>query len=634
MKISRAWLQTYFDETLPSIEKVVDALTFHVAEVEEVEDTFLDVKILPDRAAYMLCHRGVAYELSAVLKMPLKSDPLREKLPEFPVSNELSVSVEDDSKCSRYMGAVVHDVKIGPSPDWLRNALEDIGQRSINNVVDATNYVMLNIGQPLHAFDAARLSLKDGAYAIRVRDAHAGEKITTLSGDELELTKEILVITDANTDAPIGVAGVKGGNAAEISADTTDIIIESANFDGTLVRKASQKLKLWTDASQRFQNRPSPELAAYGMRDVLKLITDIAGGEVEGMVDMYTEQAKAKPSPVSVTLSKINAVLGTDYTLAHVGNVFQSLGFSYLNEDETFTVTPPFERRDLVISEDLIEEVGRIIGYDTIASIPLPPLPPLATPANQNRFRGIERIKDFLIERGFTEISTQTFAANGDVYLANPLDQTKPALRSSLSENMRAALTRAVLVAPRVLGPVKEVKLFEIGNTFKNDDEHLSLCLGHHQLSGKHSDAVLSDVASALSEELHISIQIPAIANSAEVSLSNTNLEKLGEGYEPKKIAFGAYHPFSLYPFALRDIAVWTPVGTEEDEVEEIILKEVGELLSRIDLFDRFTKEDRTSFAFRLVFESSDRTLSDEDLNPLMERITNALNAKDGYEVR
>jgi phenylalanyl-tRNA synthetase beta chain len=633
MKISRAWLQTYFNDELPPVDEVVDALTFHVAEVEEVDDKYIDVKVLPDRAAYLLSHRGVARELSAVLGKELKTDSLREKLPEFSSTDAVTVSIEDDTKCLRYMAGVVRGVKVGPSPEWLKDALGDIGQRSITNVVDATNYVMFNIGQPIHAFDASHLTQKDGTYAIRVRDAHDEEKITTLTGESYDLTKDILLITDANTDAPIGIAGVKGGKAAEITKDTTDIIIESANFDGTLTRKASQKLKLWTDASQRFQNRPSPELAAYGMRDVLKLITDIAGGEVEGVVDVYSETSKSAAllGPVTVTLSKINSVLGTDYTLAHVGNALQALGFAYLNEDEIFTITPPFERRDLVIAEDIIEEVGRIIGYDSIASVPLPPLD--AAP-NQARFHGIERIKDFLNERGYTELSTQTFAVSGDVSLANPLDQTRPALRSELAKNMDDALTRAVYVAPRVLGPVKEVKLFEIGNTFKADSEHLSLCVGHQQIVGKRSDSVLPEIASALSDEFGISMQIPTGSDVAEVSLTNTDLEKLGEKYEPKKIILGAYHPFTIYPFALRDIAVWTPAGTEEGEVQNIILNEAGDLLARIDLFDRFTKDELTSYAFRLVFESFERTLSDEDLNPIMETITNALNAKEGYEVR
>jgi phenylalanyl-tRNA synthetase beta subunit len=253
------------------------------------------------------------------------------------------------------------------------------------------------------------------------------------------------------------------------------------------------------------------------------------------------------------------------------------------------------------------------------------------TAPDSARFRGIERIKDFLTERGFTEISTQTFATNGDVVLANPLDQTKPALRTSLSENMQDALKRATYAAPRVLGPVNELRLFEIGTIYAHDSEQLALCLGYQQLAGKRTE-MLADVSPAFADEFGIELDISN--DIAEAILAKVDLEKLGESYKPRQTTLGAYHPFSQYPFALRDVAVWTPIGTEEDEVENVIIKVAGDLLARIDLFDTFEKEGRTSFAFRLVFESFERTLSDDDLNPLMQKITDALNGHKDWEVR
>src|ERR1035437_9935268 len=186
MKVSLKWLQTYFDAPLPDANTLADQLTFHAFEIEETSDDMLDVKVLPNRAADCLCHRGIAKELSAILDTPLKNDPLRTPLPMYDLGGptSLTVKIEDSKKCLRYMGAVVKGVKIGPSPDWLKEAIEAVGQRSINNVVNATNYVMLNIGQPLHAFDAAKLALKDGTYSIGVRVAKEGEKITTLGGEE------------------------------------------------------------------------------------------------------------------------------------------------------------------------------------------------------------------------------------------------------------------------------------------------------------------------------------------------------------------------------------------------------------------------------------------------------------------
>jgi phenylalanyl-tRNA synthetase beta chain len=628
MKTSRVWLQTYFEKTLPSVEELAEQLTFHSFEIEDAEGDLIDVKVLPDRAADALSHRGVAREIAAVLDTPLKGVSRRKTPAGFPATDSLSVSIENPQKCLRYMGALVKGVKVGPSPAWLKEALEAVGQRSINNVVDATNFVMLNIGQPLHAFDTAKLGNMEGRFEIAVRDSRAGEKIITLTGEEYALPEGTLLITDATNDSPIGIAGIKGGKAAGVDTSTTDIIIESANFDGTSVRRAAGALKLYTDASQRFQNKISPQLAAYGMRDVLALIQQVAGGELQGVIDIQPNTIPA-PEPVSVTLQKINGLLGASFTVQDVAGAFDRLSFSYTQEGDTFTVTPPFERRDITLPENLVEEAGRIFGYDRIQPQSLPEEP---VEADQYRYRGIERIKDFMAERGFTEISTQTFSVEGDITLANPLDKTKPALRTTLSENMKDALARAVAVAPRVLGPDSFVKLFEIGTVFTSSGESLSLCFGFHQFTGKKLP-LLADIASALADEfgMHTSI---LTENIAEIDLNTISFSPLGRGYAPKKIALGTYRTYSIYPFALRDIAVWTPAGTEETEVSLLIEKEAGELLARVDRFDRFEKDGRTSYAFRLVFQSNERTLADTDLDPIMEKITTTLNAKDGWEVR
>ncbi len=593
MKVSLKWLQNYFDTPLPDTEIVADAFTFHAFEIDEIKGDMLDVKVLPNRAADCLCHRGIAKELSAILDIPLKTDPLRESpvMKDLRGLSSLTVGIEDPKKCLRYMGALVKGVKVGPSPAWLREALEAVGQRSINNIVDATNYVMLNIGQPLHAFDAEKLTQKDGSYSIGVRAAKADEKFTTLSGEEFTLNPNILVIADANADSAIGIAGIKGGKAAEVTATTTDLIIESANFDGTTVRRGAQVLKLFTDASVRFQNRPSPELVAYGMRDVLALITDIAGGEVVGVVDEYPTPASS-PSAVSVLLAKVNSILGSNFTKEGVTNVFKRLGLETKIENDTFTITPPFERTDIVIPEDLVEEVGRIIGYD---KIPATELPGISGTPDQARYRGIEKVKDFLIERGCTEISTQSFAKKGDITLANPLDKNMPALRTSLDENMKKALAQAVYSAPLVLAPNEKPKLFEIGTVFTKKGEQLDV------------------------ETSEPMLDVPALADAPE--------------YEPKRYELGAYKPFSVYPFITRDIAFWVPAGTDSASVEEIIRENAGELLIRLDQFDRFEKEGRISLAFRLVFQSMEHTLTDDEVNGIMEKVTDTLSSK-GYEVR
>jgi len=609
MKVSLKWLQTYFDEQLPSADAISDAYTFHAFEIEETQGDMMDVKVLPNRAADCLCHRGLAKELSAILDIPLKQDPLRTPFENRDiVSPYLKVEIEDPKKCLRYMGALVKGVKVKASPHWLKEALEAVGQRSINNVVDATNFVMLNIGQPLHAFDAAKLVQKNGAYAIGVRNAKEGEKMTVLSGEEYTLTPNIQLITDANADTPIALAGVKGGKAAELTSETTDIIVESANFDGTTTRRAAQALRLFTDASLRFQNRPSPELAAYGMRDVLALILDIAGGEVVSVVDEYP--ARPQVAPVSMSLQKINGVLGSDFSKGEVEGVLKRLGLETKIIGEMFTVTPPFERTDLVIPEDLVEEVGRIIGYDKIPATELEfhVGHPMSYMPDQARYRGIERMKDHLVEQGFTEVSTQSFAKKGDITLANPLDKNMPALRTTLEDNLKVALEQAKHYAPLVLPPEQKPKLFEIGTVFPKEGEFV---------------------------ELRMSERVSAWGESVGTfdNLSIAKLEEYGKDYVPVRYELGAYKPFSIYPFITRDIALWMPSGTEVSETEEVIRKHAGELLARLDQFDKFEKEGRVSYAFRLVFQSMERTLTDEEVHGVMKKIEKTLTAG-GFTVR
>jgi phenylalanyl-tRNA synthetase beta chain len=291
MKVSRAWLNTFFDTELPSAEKLSEALTFHAFEIDGVDekdkDSILDVKVTANRGHDCLSHRGIAKELSAILKLPFTKDPMAKQPTLLPQTDAVSVTLEDPALSPRYIAGYIKGVKVGPSPEWLQKHLETLGQRSINNVVDATNFVMFNLGQPLHAFDADKLTQKENKFHIVVRKARVGEKMHALDGKEYTFTDSMLVIADGNVDAPIGVAGVKGGTAAGVSEETKDIIIESANFNSISVRKTAAALKLRTDASARFEQGLSPELAAYGMQSVAELIQQLAGGELVGFADVY-----------------------------------------------------------------------------------------------------------------------------------------------------------------------------------------------------------------------------------------------------------------------------------------------------------------------------------------------------------
>jgi phenylalanyl-tRNA synthetase beta chain len=604
MKVSRAWLQTYFETPLPPIEEIAEALTFHAFEIEDVVGEVMDVKVLPDRAAYALSHRGIASEISAILNIPLSKDPLRKELPKWHEGEGLSVTLDEQKGCDRYIGAYIQGVTVGPSPVWLADLLASVGQRSINNIVDATNFVLLGLGQPLHAFDAGKLTKTDNRLSVGVEQTDGEQKIKTLDGAEYILPSGTLVIVDKNAQEAVGIAGIKGGMASAVDTSTTDLVIESAHFNGTRIRKSAQALKLFTDASQRYQNHLSSELTAYGMNEVLTLIHDIAGGEIVSVVD--TGKSEMNDNEVQVAITAFEHILGISVTPHDIEGVFTRLGFSWKKQGEGYSVIAPVERRDITIAEDLVEEVGRILGYDTIPSIPLPAF---TGTVDQDRFNGAERMKDQLVEQGYTEISTQTFASTGDIELLNPLDKTMPALRTSLEKNIAEALVKAKYAAPVIFGPNTTPKLFEVGTVFPQTGEYV---------------------------ELRMSEPVSAWGDHAGVvdNLSIAKLEEYGTGYSPAHVSYGTYKPFSIYPFMTRDIALWTPEGTDSTALCTLISKEAGPLLARIDQFDTFTKEGRTSYAYRLVFESMERTLSDEEVNPIMERITTLLNATEGYEVR
>ncbi len=607
MRVSRNWLQTYFEKPLPDASALADALTFHAFQIEHVEkkenDAVLEVNVLPNRAADCLSHRGIAKELSAILDMPLKEDPLRMPLPQFPKTNELVVTV-DDTYVIRHTGALVRNVTVGPSPQWLTEALESMGQRSINNVVDVLNFVMLDVGQPSGAFDAGKIVSDNGTFRIDIRRAKNAEKIRVLTGEEYALSESMFVFTDSVGGSLLDIAGIKGGLASGITEQTTDLFVSAGNYDGTLVRKTSHALKLSTEASHRFQNKPSPELTAYGMRDILALLKEVAHGEIIGVVDVYPKKSVQKS--VSVRAEKVSKWLGADYSDETIADVFTRLGLSFKKKDKTFTVLPPFERADLAVPEDFAEEVGRIVGYD---KVPAAELPPVSNAPDQARFRGIERMKDTLVEKGFIEVSTQSFTKKGEVYLANPLDKSRPALRPSLEGTLHEALERAKLSAPLVLPPNEKPKLFEVGTVFPKENEFI---------------------------ELRMTEPVSEWGEGAGVSdnLSVAKLAEYGKDYAPKNYVLGAYKPFSIYPFVLRDIALWVSGSTTSDEILSTVRSQAGELLFRTDLFDTFEKNGKKSYAFRLVFQSMDRTLSDAEVNTLMEKVTSALNSQSGFSVR
>jgi len=614
MKVSKLWLDKFFDAPLPDAQTLADALTFHAFEIDSIEqvegsrtsltsltDWVLDVKVTPNRGHDCLSHRGIAKELSAILKIPLVNDPLSSRSDLLPKTTEVTVDIQRTVLCKRYIAGYIKGVTVGPSPQWLKRRLEAVGQRSINNVVDATNFVMFNLGQPLHAFDAHKLwegltfpsvGKVRPSQTIGVRLAKDGEVMEALDKKKYALKDSMLVITAG--DKAVGIAGVKGGMPAAIDESTKDIVIESANFDGVSVRKTAQSLKLRTDASTRFEQVLSPELAAYGTQSVVELIQKLAGGELAGYADAYPEPQK--PMYANVTVEKVNKVLGTTLTGAEVSDAFTRLGLPYKEESGVFEVQVPFERLDIAIPEDLIEEVARIVGYD---KIPATPLPTFSGEVEVNKnFYAAEKAREELGSRGYSEVFTSVFADKGERMVLNKADSVRPYLRDSLLPGLTEALAKNK--PNKDLLGLTEVKLFELGTVWKGGKERVML--GTVSEKQKASEKAPEPVDAAAYETLPLSSAV-------------------------------RFEPFSKYPYIVRDIAMWTSPTNNEQQVQQTIQKEAGPLAVKISLFDRFEKEGKVSLAYRVIFQSFEKTLTEAEANEAMDKVSAALKAQ-GYEIR
>lgn len=638
MQYSYNWLKKYVPD-LPTLEKLEKGIIFHAFEVEGIEkrgdDTLLEIKVLPDRAHDCLCHEGVARECSAIFDLPF-SLPRTSSDMALGKFQDLNIKIEDSKACRRYVGVRVKDIKIGPSPEWLAKALESIGQRPINNIVDATNYVMFDIGQPMHAFDADKV-----VGDIAVRFAQAGEKFTTLDGRDLTLDESILVIAD--DEGPLALAGIKGGNRAEVDADTKNLILESANFDPVLIRRTSAKLGLRTDASKRFENNLSPETALLAMLKLVDVLQDLAGGDYAGIVDIYPSPQEKKI--INITTQYINSRLGIEIDPVEIKNILERLGIVVESDGDKLKLTVPHWRVDLEEEANIVEEVGRIYGYEKIAPKLLPEadLSDIALAKSERRFALKNKLRKILAQEGFTEVMGYALTDKGEVELANPLASDKAWLRSNLSDWLNEKIDFNLT---NVLFDTEAVKIFEIGRVFKagfSEQTNIAIGVGYRKkVKGQSAKEQLEKILSSLEVQLQGSRswtvgngdEVKAVIefNLDELADKTTEIEKadLSDYISP---AFN-YQPVSNYPRIIRDVAVWVPEDTKTEEIVELIKNSLSELcvLGPV-LFDEFSKEGRKSLAFRLVFQSYDRTLSDDEANSELNKVIESLESK-SYEVR
>ncbi|MFH1938371.1 MAG: phenylalanine--tRNA ligase subunit beta, partial [Patescibacteria group bacterium] len=640
---------------LPAPDKLADLLTFHSFEVEEVKkqgpassagkkDWVLDIDVLPNRAHDCLSHQGIVREISVLLKYPFELIDYSKKIKENSksINDLIKIEVKDSNLCPRYMARAIIDVKVGPSPKWIQERLKVCGLKSINNIVDIANYVMLETGQPLHAFDADKIDQK----TLIIRSAKKEEKIITLEKERFDLDKNILVIAD--TEKPVCIAGIKGGQGPEIDSKTTKVILEAANFNPLIIRKASQQLKLRTDASWRFENELDPNLteeinmAAY-------LIQEIAKGKIlKGTIDIYPK--KVYPKKIGLDMDKVDSLLGVKIPEKEIKSILTRLGFE-LKGTKKLQVTIPTRRLDVSIPEDLIEEVGRIYGFEKIPS-QLPDAALIPPEKNEDLIYQ-NKVKDILTNLGFSEVYNYSLIGQKEVdsdqnksnliELLNPISQEQKYMRPSLMP----LLIKNVMENKKYFD---EVRLFEIGRVFQKnknkviEKKKLGLVLfpsNFYRLKG---------IIETLLNKLRISnvwyndksgkdIRAEVKAGNDLLGWVNDDgfeidFEKLVELATEERM----YLPPSKYPSMIRDISLLVDQGTKVVEVLNLINAAGGPLVIDVELFDMYegkeVMDNMKSLAFHIIYQSNDHTLTDKEVNKLQDKIIKTLEEEGGWEVR
>jgi len=469
MKISLHWLSDFLPSDSPGTpldaSRAADALMNGGLPVESIEshdgDTVLDVEVTSNRSD-CLCHVGVARELAALLDRPFKDVAPDAVESAEPLADAVRVHIDAPDLCPHYTARLIRGVRISPSPAWLARRLEALGIRPINNVVDVTNYVMFEMGQPLHAFDFARV----GGRQIIVRAARAGETILSIDGRKRELTEGMLVIADAQR--PIALAGVMGGQESEVSAATTDILLESARFDPLSVRKTARALAMKSDSSYRFERGIDPTLPRRASLRAAELILQTAGGTLlAGSAEAGAENFH--PLKISLRLARVRQILGIELQMDEIVRAFSRLGLAPVPAKDHIDVTVPSHRLDITREIDLVEEAARVLGYDRI---PVRPEIAIRLTPPEPQSRTIETICHTLTAGGYFEAVTFSFITDslkstfGESHLR--ADHASRRADASLRPSLLPGLLEAV--ARNQANGLTGARLFEIGAIFSATD--------------------------------------------------------------------------------------------------------------------------------------------------------------------
>ena len=643
-------------------------LGMDINEAINLKNTVVDFEITPNRPD-CLSMIGMAREAAATFGGRLKYPETECQNEEGKAKDYINIEIRKPELCRRYVGRVATDIKIGPSPLWMQKRLMFAGMRPINNIVDITNYVMLEYGQPIHAFD-----IRDIAdHKIIVDTAEEGELFTTLDGTERKLSGSMLMIKDGKRSVAVG--GVMGGLNSEIKDDTATILIECANFNGDSIRSTSKKLALRTEASARFEKGIDPNLCETAADRVCRLIELLGAGTVtRGSVDVYP--TKPEIYSVNVRVDRVNKVLGTDISGKEMADILESLEMNVARLGNNMKVTPSSVRQDLQEEIDFIEEIARIYGYDKLPMT----LPKGNEESGKPKERALKDLaRDIMTALGANEVQTYSFVSpkgvdnvridedsweRNFVRLINPLGEENSVMRTILTPNMMEVLGR------NFSRNISKVRAFEIGNTFfKSLDEEDALPDERDSMAiGCYGEGESFFTLKGMVEELFAFLGIRGTTyvpegdygvyhpgRCARVMYQDTELGIMGEVHPDVADKYGIgtkcyccelafdqvmkhadttrlYRPLPKYPAISRDIALLVKEDAFVADMESIIRETGGKLLESVALFDVYrgkqVQQGKKSVAFNLTYRAADRTLTDDEVVKAHQKVLDALKEK------
>ena len=632
----------------------------------QMDDGVIDFELTANRGD-LLSILGMAYEVGAIYDKKVKDVDLKHKESGEDINKTFKTEVKTEN-CSKLLVKKVENVKIEESPIFIKNRLIASGIRPINNVVDISNYVMLELGQPLHFYDADKLGNK-----LVVRMAEDGEKLTTLDNVERTLTSEDIVIADATHG--VGLAGVMGGLETEVEPDTKNIIIESAIFDSVKVRKTSKKI-VRSEASNRFEKGLDPERTTMAIERACRLLEEYAGGTVVTGTVEY-DKTNNKEKEIEITFKNINDVLGTVIPNEEILNVFRKLGFTYKVNGETIKVKVPTRRLDISIKEDLIEEVSRIYGVDNIeGKLPIVPMRKGSYDKTQREIRnkmialGLKETLTYVLIND-KEVNGYTLDKFEPLKLLDPITEDRNTLRYSMIPSLYKVYEY------NKAREQKDISIFEIGKGFYKKGEvygeDTKLCV---LMSGKYSTGLNNNktvdfyVIKGIAEEVldylgysgrysFMKQEMPKEMHpgqSAMINVNGSNIGMIGKIHPSvtkddvyvleinldelftKKVGKMKYKEFSKFPSINKDIALVVDKKAISKDIEKVIKSAGGSLLTNIEVFDVYTGVgvgiDKKSIAYSLTFSDMKKTLTDEEINGLMDKIIDAVSKKCSAELR